>query len=89
MIDPLFMKGGFVLQGGDPLIPAKHFHIVFFIMEAAGICGFFDADITALKEHLGDLNTASVQVIGQSHAGFPFEECREILLVIVKVMGDL
>lgn len=89
MVDPFFMKGGFVLEGRDPFVLPEHFHIVFFIMEAAGICGFFDADITSLKEHLGNLNTAFVQVIGQSHAGFLFEKCGKILLIVVKVLGDL
>ena len=89
MVDPFFMKGGFVLEGRDPFVLPEHFHIVFFIMEAAGICGFFDADIASLKEHLGNFNTAFVQVIGQSHAGFLFEKRREILLIVVKVLGDL
>ena len=63
MIDPFFMKGGFVLEGRDPFVLPEHFHIVFFIMEAAGICGFFDADITSLKEHLGNLNTAPIRIV--------------------------
>lgn len=29
MIDPFFMKGGFVLEGRDPFVLPEHFHIVF------------------------------------------------------------
>ena len=60
MVDAFFMKGGFVLEGRDPFVLPEHFHIVFFIMEAAGICGFFYAAVLAYEHCLCCVDTHQV-----------------------------
>lgn len=44
-------------------------HKIFFILEAAGICGFFDAYVFIDHKTLGKLDPHLIEVLRDRHAG--------------------